>query len=360
MNSTSTLLKISNKPAIHTYFDVVPESPDGEMITWFAFHGKPLTEGAVIVSDITGKNQVKVMDCIGNPHCGARQGWLDNEHIYFSAQGSVFVAHRNGSIVNKISGSIDTIHQGSRRGLSHSNCIRKYGGTPPDKEACYRIDIDTGEMKKILSFHEALALLKEHADLTGVPEESLSFKHTKWAPDGKQWFVVFNNVKSGRTIDNIPRVKVILAADENGDDLRYIDTFGHHPNWLPDSSGIYAFSENRKKTIYSWDTKGGNKKVLAKFSCEGHPCVSPDERYITTDGHDYPENGKACVILKDLSIGHEELIAEMDSPAVTWQTDHPPRRVCHPHPAWSSDSTRLYFNMIENELPYLYSMKIDR
>ena len=358
MNTYRPAKRISDQPGIHAYFDVIPESPDGEMVTWFAFDGKPLTAGKVMLAERDGSYPVEVKGCNGSAHVGARQGWLDEDHIYFSAAGCIYIADRKGKVVDKLAGAIDTIHQGSRRGLTHSACLRGSGGRSPEKKACYRIDIDTGELIELLDLDRAAALLAEHADLTGVPRETLAFKHTKWAPDGRQWIVVLTNEGYRRKVDSsVPRIKVILAADENGDDLRFIDSFGHHPNWMPDSSGIYAFAG--PKTVFFWNERGGGKRSMAEPPCEGHPCVSPNLQWMSTDACGYPGKDKAAVVLCGIHSGAVEILAEMDYPVVQWQTGHPPGRVCHPHPVWSPDGGRLYFNAIEGRMPFLYSMAIE-
>lgn len=353
MGATWTVRPLTTDPAIHTYFDVVPESPDGGHVTWFAFDGKPLTHGRVVVANRDGSDPVNVTHCRGNAHCGAHQGWLDSDHIFFAADGQVQVAHRSGRVVQRYDGAVDTIHQASRRALVHSNGIRKAEGTPPKEQACYRIDLTDGTMVDLLDRATAFSLIADHVDLTGVDEESMNFQHTKWSPDGTQWFVVFANEIWRRTHPGVPRVKVILAAAGDGSDLRFVDSFGHHPNWLPDGSGIYAFADGGKKTVVRWGDRGGEPAVLARFPAEGHPCVSPDSRWITSDTHHWPSPGRGAVLLHDLQSGETQTMHETDCPTVPWQTDHPPAMVCHPHPVWSADGQRVYFNAVLNEMPQL-------
>ncbi|MBD3244027.1 MAG: hypothetical protein GF331_25765 [Chitinivibrionales bacterium] len=354
MSTHVNIRQLTAEPAIHTYFDVVPESPDTTMVTWFAFEGKPLRRGRVMIAERDGGNAVAVMACDGNPHCGAHQGWLDNEHVFFSADGAVHVANRGGGIVQHCTGAVDTIHQATRRGLAHSNGIRAYGGSPSSEQACYRVDLGSGTMTELLDRATAFAFLADHVDLSGVPEESMNFQHTKWAPDGRQWFVVFANEIWRRRNPDTPRVKVILTADEHGGNLRFIDTFGHHPNWLPDGSGIYAFAHGGRNTVLRWDATGGSSTVLARLPCEGHPCVSPDGLRLVSDGIGWPCPDRCAVVLHEPHSGHTETIHEMDFPVAQWQTLHPPKRICHPHPVWSVDGRRIYFNGIVGDMPRLY------
>ncbi len=355
MKTSRSVKKLTQGPSIHTYFDVIPESPNGKHITYFTFDGKPFNHGTVYIANRDGSNPVAVKNCPGNAHCGAHQGWLNNEQIYFSADGKIFLADLNGNITQEINGAIDTIDQKHRRGLIHSSGLRIYGGHP-GKEACWRVDLDTGEMIELLNRETAKNLIKEEYDLSIVPDDALKFKHTKWAPDGKNWFVVFNNIKYWREHNDVPRIKVIIAADENGGNLRLIDSFNHHPNWLPDSSGIYAFAA--EKTVMKWNADGSGKSSAATLSAEGHPCISPDNRLMSCDTHSGPVKDQTSILLYSLETGNEETLAEMEFPIVDWQVNHPPRRLCHPHPVWSHDGKRLYFNGIENNTPGLYVMEI--
>lgn len=151
-------------------------------------------------------------------------------HTYFfAADGRLYVADVRGRIVREFAGAIDTIHQESRRGLASSHSFTSLGATAPQAETCWRVDMDRGTMTEVLQFDAALALLRREMNLTGVPPETLSFKHTKWAPDGRDWFVVFTNEDRRNGHPEIPRIKVLLAARDDGSDLRLIGSFGHHP-----------------------------------------------------------------------------------------------------------------------------------
>lgn len=350
---------LTEPPSIHTYFDVIPESPDSKHITYFRFNGKLLDRGTVFIADRSGENPVKVMDCDGSPHCGAHQGWLDNEHIYFSAQGEINIAHLSGQIAHKCPGSVDTIDQKTKRGLTHSAGIVRCGGKT-EKEACWRVDIESGKMVELLDRRKAIKIVSNSFDLKDVPVETLAFKHTKWAPDGEEWFVVFTTEHLCRNNPDIPRIKVIIAADKDGNDPRLIGSFGHHPNWLPDSSGIYAFDNSGKHRVAVWDSRGNGPRIKAELPCEGHPCISPDGRLLACDSHNWPSPERMAVVIQDLETRKTETVVEMNNPEVKWQKQHPPGRIGHPHPVWSHDGKRLYFNGIEDQMPALYAVNIDR
>lgn len=357
MKSNDIILLADN--AIHTYFDVIPESPDGHHVTWFAFDGPALRQGCVMIGDREGGGAVSVRHCDGSPHGGAHQGWLDNDHIFFAAGGRLFIADRRGRVVLDVAGAIDTVHQGSRRGLFSTHNLPAVDAEATRPQACWSMDLDRGSVTELLDFTTALTLLREAHDLSGVPLESLKFKHTKWAPDGRDWFVVFTNEVYCHTHPEVPKIKVLVAVAHDGRNARIIGSFGHHPNWLPDGTGIYAFAASGEHRLRHWPREGGAPETLAMLPCEGHPCVSPDQRRISTDAMGWPRADRAGIVLHDRATGANETLVEMPFPQVDWQTRHPPHRVCHPHPVWSTDGRRLYFNMIEGERPRLCVMAFE-
>ncbi len=340
-------------PSLHTYFDVSPESPDGRHLVCFVADGPPLTAGTVTITGLDGSDSVRVAHCRGTAHGAAQQGWLDPGHVYYTANGEVRIVDLRGRQVQCCPGSIDTLHQASRRGLVTSNGLRKTGATAPHEQACYRVDLDSGRLEPLAERAAFLALLAEHLDLSQVPAETCYLQHSKWSPDGRRWLVVLSNEVVRRTQPDLPRVKALFTLDDQGGDLRFIDRFNHHPNWLPDGSGVYAFADDGPHAVVAWGARGGNRRRLASLPCEGHPSLNPDGRLLACDSQRYPGPGRAGVILHDLDTGVCRDLAVWDFPVVPWQQGHVPGQVCHAHPVWSPDGRRLYLNTVDGDLPRL-------
>lgn len=346
---------ICSGPSIHTYFDVKPESPDGKHLCYFLFDGKPLDHGRVMITDLDGSNARTVIACPATPHGAAQQSWLDNEHIYFSANGCVYIADLNGKIINKIPGAIDTLHRGTRRGLACTKNFTSCGSDAVTEEACFRIDLDDGSMHQLLNRDQAWALLPAALQAGNLDYETLHFKHTKWSPDGTQWFVVFTNEGPARRKSSQTRIKSIIAVNDDGSHPRYISEFGHHPDWLPDASAIYAFEHGSNKLL-QWDPKTARQSLLAEMPCAGHPSVHPQLQLISTDAHG---SGRTQVVVLNRQSGEHQCIYDGPYPEVDWQQQHPGRRVCHAHPVWSGDGKRLYVNEIVGDMPQLVVYDFD-
>ncbi len=347
------LIFIADSPSIHTYFDVIPESPDGKHVTWFQFVGPPLTQGKVMIGNLDGKSPVVVAEISGNAHCGAKQGWLDNEHIYYSANGKVYIADLSGEIVHSFEGTVATLHQGNREGLTCSSNIKKFGGKCDKESACYSVNIDTQELTELLDKDQAWQILTASgtafADLDVDVKEQMDFKNIKWAPDGEKWLVVFTNEHYCKGTD-LKKIKVLLISDRKGNHIQLLDSFTHHPNWFKDSSGVFAFKG--LCNIEQWKLEGEIKSsLLIKTPFEGHPDVSSDMRYLSTDGYCFDEPRHASAVVFDMETGNKEFVLECSYPHVDWQTKHPPHVLCHLHPVWSYDGTRLYLNVVHDGMP---------
>ena len=358
MTQTETKLKldfstrvICEKPSIHTYFDVIPESPNGQWVCYFEFDGKPLDHGTIYISRLDGSERKAITSCHGTPHGAAQQGWLDDEHIYFSADGKVQIANIDGEIVQSFTGAIDTIHQASHTGVAPSKNFKRCG-LEDDSEACYRIDIDSGELHKILDDQIAWTLLREHVDTETLVPENLNFKHTKLSPNGKEWFVVYTTEERMKGKAH-KRIKSLIAANIDGSNPRYLGEFGHHPIWMPDGSAIFAFEHGSNKLL-QWDPAGGPVNILTEMTVAGHPSMHPHLPYVVSDYHGEHQQG---IVIQHVETGAHQLVYEGNFPHVDWQTEqHPRRRVGHAHPVWSEDGKRLYFNHVEGEFPQLHAI----
>ncbi|MDF3129063.1 hypothetical protein P0Y35_07640 [Kiritimatiellaeota bacterium B1221] len=351
MNPHLRFQAVAEAPSIHTYFDVVPESPDGKKVVYFRFDGKPLDHGTICIREREGDRVTEVMSCPGSAHGAAQQGWLDSEHIYFTANDQVQIASLSGEIVQSFPGAIDTIHPQTRRGLAPSKNWRG-AARPPKEKACFRIDIDDGSLQEVLDVDRAWEACRGHLDLEKIDKSLMNFKHSKWSPDGSQWFVVFTNEEQRKAHPGLEVVKVLIAADDQGQDVRFIGSFHHHPNWTPDGKKIMGFA-GQPGEVHLWDPLGGAAEVLCRFPGEGHPAMHPRGGILLTD--DYV-NDETMVYAYHLSSDTIRELVRYTDPKFDWQIAHPPRQLCHAHPVWSHEGQRIYMNRVVDNLPQLVVM----
>ena len=110
-------------------------------------------------------------------------------------------------------------------------------------------------------------------------------------------------------------------------------------------------------TVISLETgKGEGNKKLPSFG-NGHPAMSPDGKLFTTDSTMAAFGGSFrewVVAVGDFNAGEYTVIHKFGGSkgAKSW-------RKSHPHPAFSADGKRIYFNVNEGEWTQLFVAEIN-
>jgi hypothetical protein len=126
------------------------------------------------------------------------------------------------------------------------------------------------------------------------------------------------------------------------------DKWGH-PGWAPDSRHVFEMGNilidiEREEFTYS--------KLKDVPNLRGsHPSVSPDGRLMVTDGFAEAaggEPGEWGIMVADMRGGRWVLLDRFDQSkgAASW-------RRSHPHPAFSADGRRIYYNVSDGEFTRL-------
>jgi len=155
----------------------------------------------------------------------------------------------------------------------------------------------------------------------------------------------------------------------------YMNAKWGHPSWHPDSRHIGEMhfttydSNNGSMTLNPGMATKAAKAAKAKAASEGvafeprvrdvsgdHPSVSPDGSLVVTDtlmtsfGGDRNEWG---IVLTDVKGTGQIVLHHFDNShgAKSW-------RVSHPHPVFSPDGKRIYFNVSDGEFTRLFVAEI--
>lgn len=330
--------------SIHSYFNTCPESPDGKWILFFTSSAADGQHGEVRIRNrATGDERVLVENLdVEDAHRAACQQWLSNGRTV------VYHGERNGEwfvgVVDVDTGK-ERLHIPGRLscwGRPDGDLVPLYGPhwNPGEHRDLELLNVTTGEIKTVLTATAARAAYPDwFAKQYGDQPVSIFFPIL--SPDASK--VMFKLASNGHTNGN-PRSKG--ASEREGlicyslAEKRFLflrPTWGH-PAWHPDGTTIVetAFSLIDSNT-------GKEHRVPGLPVCGGdHPSASPDGKLLITDSTMNKFNGKSTdwgIVVANAQGSDHLILDQFDNShgAKSW-------RVSHPHPVFSPDGKRIYFN----------------
>jgi Tol biopolymer transport system component len=346
--------------SIHAYFNTSPESPDGGWILFYASRTADGHDGEIRIRQrLTGKETVLARGiACEDAHRAACQQWVaGGRHVVFHN------VLKNGTWVVM---GID-IATGKERLLAKGRQLG-FGQPTGDVVPLYGPHWNPGEHRGI----ELLNVVTGKIEPTKLTPAVLQEAYPDWVKktvDAKPFSLFFPLLSP-----DLSRVIFKIATPAGGDfrsklasvrtglfiyDLKqskflYQNDKWGHPAWHPNSrnfinaGGILTDIDSGKVTripkyrIYSGD----------------HPSYSPDGKLYTTDttAQREPFNGGKgfwAVVVGDVRTGESVVIRQFDNSqgARSW-------RVSHPHPSFSPDGKRLYFNVSDGEWTQLHVAEV--
>ncbi len=336
--------------AIHFYYDVCPESPDGRRVVYVAFDRPPEVPlvdvpGTVCVVEVaTGMTRQVARLEHAERHAGARQLWVDDDTIAFcdGAPGSlrtVLVSLTDGT-QREMAGALRMLSPTAPVGLTTSHDY-----DPParhlDDTVC-RMELTAGRLTPLFTLEQAMRLHPLGVSFPG--SEHLAFMHTKWAPDGARFFVMASNTSPLTRLQQPGEgVHAVFVADADGGNLRYAGEEAHHPMWGVDPrSGrpiicTFVNRPDRGQDLTAFDPDTGARWTLIERMLGKHACVNHDGTRIVVDLTNWPHKPLGAVVAYDVAHQDFQVLAQVSQPDYS-------NRACHLHPTWSRDGQRAYFN----------------
>jgi hypothetical protein len=362
VQSDRAVTELTPAPAIHRYYDVpVEEPPGGEgRILYFRFDSEAIPgPGQVVVADADGADPVDVgrgEEAIG--HVGANQCWVAPGRVAYSPrqrrdEASVIVDLATGETTSIDGGNIRSVFEATGEAVTTGGAGSPKATRLGRVQSMRMLDLASGVSRPLLSVEQAWAIHPRK----GVFEPSIAnFQNAKFAPDGRRLFVVFGTEvyrkQTGR--QDLPRVKSLVLMDTRGQGLVYLGEFGHHPMWLPDGSGVIAYcrDEAGRQHLRRFALDGSGSEMFLEDLPGVHCSLDRAARRLVTDVFGAPSEDEASIVLVHLADGRRETLAAGKHRARDHMTG------CHPHPQWSRDESRVFFNLADTGAPRLYAVSL--
>ncbi len=346
---------VTNRHSIHSYYLANPESPDGTKVLFFASQHPASHIGEIRVLNRQTGHEILLADNVHteDAHRVACQQWIS---------GGTRVAYHE--VVNKrwrvvvidlATRAKQIIAEDRQIGFARpdSDLVLMYGchWNPGPYRDLYAWDARTGETRVALK-------------MTAVEAQHGEWLRTEFA--GKPASIFFPVLSP-----DLQRVFFKLAAGNGGDDfmskgasqrqgtvcfdlassrLKWFRGKWGHPAWHPDSRRIFEMGN----LIFDTDQPATNYARLkdVPYLRGSHPSVSPDGRLMVTDGLSDAAGGKPGewgILVGDMQGERSALLFSFDQSkgANSWRRNHP-------HPAFSADGKRIYFNVSDGPFTRLH------
>lgn len=339
--------------SIHAYFNTCPESPDGRYVLYYTSTTPEGEKGDIrILERGTGKETILAENITTeDAHRAACQQWAGSGRyvVYHNLEGGHWSVHAVEVATQK-----DRLLAMDRQlgfGSATGRWAAVYGchwnpGAHRDLEL---IDVATGEITTALTAAETVNAYGDwiekklgSRDLTIFfpvlsPDESKVFFKPCVPGGGNSYRGMSVSKREGKAIYDLKNKKF----------LRIVESWGH-PSWTPDSTGIFE----KDKTIL--DVVSGKVRTSLAPSCfSDHPTISPDGSVFVTDAdvtkRPFGQGGKWAIGIGSTTRDEFVVVDVFDNSkgAKSWRHNHP-------HPAFSSDGQRVYYNV--NDGPWTHLM----
>ncbi len=342
----------SERHSIHSYFIACPESPDGEQILFYMSTRPDAHEGELRTRrPASGAERVLVSGLhVEDAHRAACQQWVSH------GKRIVYHDEREGEWLTAV---ID-LESGDERilarrrltgwGRPDADLLPLYGlhWSPGEHRDLELVDVVSGEIQVVLT---AEAVCSAYSDWIGrrFGERPVSIFFPVLNPQRDRVFFKLatpagGDPRSSRASDREGLVGYSLSERRL---LFQRETWGH-PSWHPDGRMIV---EKGNRLIDS-DT-GQSRKIPGLPGFRGdHPSASPDGRLVVTDTtleHLGGRDGEWGIVVFDIAGDDFVIIHRFNNSggARSW-------RRSHPHPVFSSDGQRIYFNVSSGNWTKLY------
>lgn len=347
-----------NRHSIHAYFNTSPESPDGRHIVYYTSASPDGERGDLrVIERATGKERLLVGGlATEDAHRAACQQWAGGgEFVVFHQLEGVRWSVR---AVNIASGEMRILAEDRQLGFGapKGRWVPVYGchWNPGPYRDLELIDVATGERTVAVTAKETVEVYGDwiekklgSRDLTIFfpvmsPDESRVF-FKPCIPGGGSSFVGMSvSHRAGKVVYDLRERRFLQLVDDWG-----------HPSWSPDSRAILE----KNKTLFDVET-GKSSPSFAPSCFSDHPSLSPDGSVFVNDANvekrPFGKPGHWAIGIGSTTEDRFVVVDVFDNSkgAKSW-------RHSHPHPAFSADGKRVYYNVNDGPWTRLMVAEVD-
>lgn len=338
-----TLTSTPDRHSIHAYFNVCPESPDGRKVLFYTSTARDGQVGEIRMLDrASGEEKTLVRNLhTEDAHRAACQQWVSSgRRVAFHDE------RHDGWVV-----AVVEVESGVERVLAR-NRLSSWGRPDADLVPLYSphwnpgehrdlelVNVDSGEIRTVLT-NEAVRAKYPDWIAKSFGERPTSIFFPVLSPDGRRVFFKMAAAGNGdpRSKGASERLGKIGYDLEEKRFLFMSEKWGH-PSWHPDSKTIVETQNQLIRT-----ETGAAEHIPGLPDCgAGHPSASPDGKLLVSDTTLERFGGSRNdwgIVVMDIRGNDHVIIHKFDNShgAASW-------RVSHPHPVFSADGRRIYFNV---------------
>lgn len=296
-------------------------------------------------------------------HMGCKLQWVGktnkvifNDHIYGKNVSRIIdVESKEESVLESAVGSVspDGLWAIGYSFARVQRCMPGYGYIQDVEELCvddsvpqdgiYRVDIDSGLKKDILSIKD-LVKIKPESSMKNMKHY---VTHTVISPDSRRFIFLHRWIDPMGPVDK--RISRLVVADFDGKIVDIFNTDGmvSHIGWQ-DSNHVVAYCRvpqyDDKYVVFELGKPDlssiiGNKTLTS----DGHPSFDSSERWMVTDS--YPDRRRIQnLIIFDTKSNKKYEVAKLPQPKEFQSPSHHEHWGCDLHPRWDRKSEMVCFD----------------
>lgn len=346
--------KVSSQPGqhtIHSYYITSPESPDGSKVLFYASTTPEGHTGDLHILDRAAGEERTIARgiTVEDAHRAACQQWVSG--------GKRVVYHdcRNGQwvvvAIDLATGKEQILARDHQVGWVQpgADLVPIYGchWNPGQFHDVELVDLASGVVKTALT---AAAVREAHPAKVGqlFAEKPISIYFPVLSPDLKRIFFKLATPTGGDfRFSSASYREGLICYDLESLKCKFMDMQWGHPSWHPDSRKIIQVGNQMI------DSEGGKKSRIANGPTlsGAHQSISPDGKLFVADGMLPGDKQKDLwsIVVGRIDGGGFVVIHQFDNAhgAKSW-------RKSHPHPHFSPDGKRIYYNVNSGPWTELY------